>query len=198
MAWFRKEKKPKEAVEKVAIPEGLWVKCDDCKEIVYRKEVEQNFNVCPKCGYHFRLTARERFEILFDDGKYKEFAGDIRSSDPLEFRDTKRYRDRLKGVRSARRQRRRRPLRRGEAGRHQRRHLRHGVQLHGRLDGIRRRREDHDRRRARAGEKGAAADRLHLRRRADAGRDPLADADGEDLRARWHGWPRPACPTSRS
>ena len=83
MAWFRKEKKPKEAVEKqVAIPEGLWVKCDDCKEIVYRKEVEQNFNVCPKCGYHFRLSARERFEILFDDGKYKEFAGDIRSGDP--------------------------------------------------------------------------------------------------------------------
>ena len=96
MAWFRKEKKPKEAVEKVAIPEGLWVKCDDCKEIVYRKEVEQNFNVCPKCGYHFRLSARERFSILFDDGKYKEFAADIRSSDPLEFRDTKRYRDRLR------------------------------------------------------------------------------------------------------
>jgi acetyl-CoA carboxylase carboxyl transferase subunit beta len=97
MAWFRKEKKPKEAVEKsVAIPEGLWVKCDDCKEIVYRKEVEANLNVCPKCGYHFRLTARERFELLFDDNKYKEFAGDIRSGDPLEFRDTKRYRDRLR------------------------------------------------------------------------------------------------------
>jgi acetyl-CoA carboxylase carboxyl transferase subunit beta len=97
MAWFRKEKKPKEAVEKqVAIPEGLWVKCDDCKEIVYRKEVEANFNTCPKCTYHFRLTARERFEILFDDNKYKEFAGDIRSGDPLGFRDTKRYADRLK------------------------------------------------------------------------------------------------------
>jgi acetyl-CoA carboxylase carboxyl transferase subunit beta len=97
MAWFRKEKKPKEAVEKsVAIPEGLWIKCDDCKEIVYRKEVEANLNVCPKCGYHFRLTARERFDLLFDDGKYKEFAGDIHSGDPLEFRDTKRYRDRLK------------------------------------------------------------------------------------------------------
>jgi acetyl-CoA carboxylase carboxyl transferase subunit beta len=97
MAWFRKEKKPKEAVEKqVAIPEGLWVKCDDCKEIVYRKEVEANLNVCPKCGYHFRLTARERFEILFDDDKYKEFATDIRSGDPLGFRDTKRYSDRLK------------------------------------------------------------------------------------------------------
>jgi acetyl-CoA carboxylase carboxyl transferase subunit beta len=97
VAWFRKEKKPKEAVEKqTAIPEGLWVKCDECKEIVYKKEVEANLNVCPKCGYHFRLTARERFEILFDENKYKEFAGEIRSGDPLEFRDTKRYRDRLR------------------------------------------------------------------------------------------------------
>jgi acetyl-CoA carboxylase carboxyl transferase subunit beta len=97
MAWFRKEKKPKEAVEKqTAIPEGLWIKCDDCKEIVYRKEVEQNLNVCPKCGYHFRLSARDRFEMLFDDGQYKEFSTSIRSGDPLEFRDTKRYRDRLR------------------------------------------------------------------------------------------------------
>ncbi len=97
MAWFRKEKKPKEPTEKqVTIPEGLWIKCDDCKEIVYRKEVEQNLSVCTKCGYHFRLSARERFEVLFDDKSYKEFATNIRSSDPLEFRDTKRYRDRLK------------------------------------------------------------------------------------------------------
>ncbi|HKO55950.1 MAG TPA: acetyl-CoA carboxylase, carboxyltransferase subunit beta [Thermoanaerobaculia bacterium] len=97
MAWFRKEKKPKEAVEKqTAIPEGLWVKCDECKEIVYRKEVEANFNTCPKCSYHFRLSARERFEMLFDDNKYKEFATEIRSGDPLGFRDTKRYADRLK------------------------------------------------------------------------------------------------------
>jgi acetyl-CoA carboxylase carboxyl transferase subunit beta len=97
MAWFRKEKKPKEAVDRqVAIPEGLWVKCDDCKEIVYRKEVDANFNTCPKCGFHFRLTARERFDLFFDDGKYKEFASDIRSGDPLGFKDTKRYSDRLK------------------------------------------------------------------------------------------------------
>ena len=74
----------------------MWIKCDECKEIVYRKEVDANFNVCPKCGHHFRLTARERFDILFDDSKYKEFAEDIRSGDPLEFRDTKRYRDRLR------------------------------------------------------------------------------------------------------
>jgi len=97
VAWFRKEKKPKEAVEKqTAIPEGLWLKCDDCKEIVYKKEVEANYNVCPKCGYHFRLDARQRFELLFDDNRFKEFATDIRSGDPLEFRDTKRYRDRLR------------------------------------------------------------------------------------------------------
>ncbi len=97
MAWFRKEKKPKEPTEsQVAIPEGLWIKCDDCKEIVYRKEVEQNLHICPKCGYHFRVSARERFDMLFDDTSYKEFASNIRSGDPLEFRDTKRYRDRLK------------------------------------------------------------------------------------------------------
>jgi acetyl-CoA carboxylase carboxyl transferase subunit beta len=96
VAWFRKEKKPLEAVDKTAIPEGLWLKCDSCKEIVYRKEVEANLSVCPKCGHHFRIDARERFAMLFDDSKYKEFATDIRSSDPLEFRDTKRYRDRLK------------------------------------------------------------------------------------------------------
>lgn len=97
MAWFRKEKKPKEAVEKqTAIPEGLWIKCDECKEIVYRKEVEAALNTCPKCGYHFRLTATERFETLFDEARYKEFATDVRSGDPLEFRDTKRYRDRLR------------------------------------------------------------------------------------------------------
>jgi acetyl-CoA carboxylase carboxyl transferase subunit beta len=97
MAWFRKEKKPKEPSDKqVAIPEGLWLKCDECKEIVYRKEVEQNLSVCPKCGYHFRIDARERLQMLFDDGAYKEFATNIHSGDPLEFRDTKRYRDRLK------------------------------------------------------------------------------------------------------
>ena len=97
MAWFRKEKKPKEAVERQTnIPEGLWIKCEGCKEMLYRKEVEQNLNVCPKFGYHFRITARERFELLFDDNSYKEFAANIRSGDPLDFRDTKRYRDRLK------------------------------------------------------------------------------------------------------
>jgi acetyl-CoA carboxylase carboxyl transferase subunit beta len=95
MAWFRKEKKPKEPVEqKTAIPEGLWLKCEECKEIIFRRTVEQNLNVCPKCGFHFRLSARERFEHLFD-GDYEEFATEIRSADPLQFVDTKKYPDRL-------------------------------------------------------------------------------------------------------
>src|SRR2546423_13836033 len=97
MAWFRKEKKPKEPTEKqTTIPEGLWVKCDDCKEIVYRKEVEANLNVCTKCGYHFRLTARDRFETLFNEKPKKKFGEKIGSSDRLKFRDRKRIRDRLK------------------------------------------------------------------------------------------------------
>jgi acetyl-CoA carboxylase carboxyl transferase subunit beta len=98
MAWFKKEKKAKEPVEQRSstIPEGLWIKCEECKEIIYKKEAEANLQVCPKCGYHFRVTARERFELLFDDAHWREFASDIRSGDPLRFRDTKRYKDRLK------------------------------------------------------------------------------------------------------
>jgi acetyl-CoA carboxylase carboxyl transferase subunit beta len=97
MAWFKKEKKPKEPGEqRTAIPEGLWIKCDECKEIIYKKVVEQNLNVCPKCGFHFRLSASERLKLFFDNEKYREFATDIRSGDPLRFRDTKKYKDRLK------------------------------------------------------------------------------------------------------
>ncbi len=99
MAWFKKEKKPKEQIEeRLAIPEGLWIKCDGCREIVYRKEVEQNLDVCPRCDHHFRISANGRFELLFD-GSFKEFASEIRSGDPLEFHDTKSYRDRLEAYR---------------------------------------------------------------------------------------------------
>jgi acetyl-CoA carboxylase carboxyl transferase subunit beta len=97
MAWFRKEKKPKEPLGQRAltIPEGLWIKCEGCKEIIYRKEIEQNLQVCPKCEYHFRISARDRLQLLFD-GSWKEFAREVRSGDPLEFRDTKGYVDRLR------------------------------------------------------------------------------------------------------
>ena len=97
MAWFKKEKKPKEPIESAArIPEGMWIKCESCREIILRKDAEARGMVCPLCDYHFRLTAAERLEMLFDEGAYRLFATDIRSADPLRFRDTKRYRDRLK------------------------------------------------------------------------------------------------------
>jgi acetyl-CoA carboxylase carboxyl transferase subunit beta len=96
--WFRKDKAPKEPREdrQSNVPEGLWVKCDSCRQILYNKELLRNFKICPKCNYHFRLSAPERLRMLFDDGNYTEVDAELRSSDPLKFRDSKRYRDRLK------------------------------------------------------------------------------------------------------
>ena len=95
--WFRKDKAPKEPREKRSkVPEGLWVKCESCREILYNKELARNFKICTKCGYHFRLSASERLRMLFDDEKYVELDGELRSVDALKFRDSKRYRDRLK------------------------------------------------------------------------------------------------------
>ncbi len=96
--WFKKDKAPKEPREgrQSKVPEGLWVKCENCRQILYNKELARNFKICPKCGYHFRLSAPERLRMLFDDERYEELEGDLRSVDPLRFRDTKRYRDRLK------------------------------------------------------------------------------------------------------
>jgi len=101
IAWFKKIRKPKQAVEhrRIQVPEGLWVKCNSCKEIIYKKEVLRNANVCPKCGYHFRISARERLSSLFDEGRYQENDTDIYSVDPLKFRDAKPYRDRLREYR---------------------------------------------------------------------------------------------------
>jgi acetyl-CoA carboxylase carboxyl transferase subunit beta len=95
--WFRKDKAPKEPREKRSkVPEGLWVKCENCREILYNKELARNFKICTKCGYHFRLSAPERLRMLFDDENYVELDGELRSVDALKFRDSKRYRDRLK------------------------------------------------------------------------------------------------------
>ncbi len=96
--WFKKDKAPKEPRERrpSKVPEGLWVKCDNCREILYNKELARNFKICPKCQYHFRLSAPERLQMLFDDEQYVELDEELRSTDPLKFRDTKRYRDRLR------------------------------------------------------------------------------------------------------
>ena len=97
MAWFKKEKTPKLPAgdRRFTIPEGLWVKCDNCKEIIYKKEVARNANVCPKCNYHFRISARERLDTMYDDGRYREFDTEIAPVDALGFVDTKPYAARL-------------------------------------------------------------------------------------------------------
>jgi acetyl-CoA carboxylase carboxyl transferase subunit beta len=96
MAWFRREHTPLARVDTESrVPEGLWVKCGSCKEILYRKDVVKNLSVCPKCGFHFRISARERLEMLFD-GPWDEFDADLVSSDPLKFVDTKPYAVRLR------------------------------------------------------------------------------------------------------
>jgi acetyl-CoA carboxylase carboxyl transferase subunit beta len=95
MAWFKKVRKPIERGENSSrVPEGLWVKCPSCAEIIYNKDLVGSLNVCPKCGHHFRLTAAERLRMLFD-GEWEEFDAGLRSTDPLEFTDTKPYRKRL-------------------------------------------------------------------------------------------------------
>jgi acetyl-CoA carboxylase carboxyl transferase subunit beta len=96
LAWFRREQAPLPPREQESrVPEGLYVKCSACKEIIYRKEVVQNLSVCPKCAFHFRISARERLELLCD-ARWEEFDQGLVSSDPLEFQDTKAYRDRLR------------------------------------------------------------------------------------------------------
>lgn len=94
MAWFKKSKELK-TDKKVKIPEGLWVKCDSCKEIIYKKEIDKNLKVCPKCNYHFRISARERIKLLVEDGSFVEIDSGLVSNDPLKFKDKIPYKDRL-------------------------------------------------------------------------------------------------------
>jgi acetyl-CoA carboxylase carboxyl transferase subunit beta len=97
--WFRKDKAPRalrDMGKATSLGEGLFLKCDGCRETLYTKEVERNQRVCPKCEYHFRLLVEERLKLLFDDGSFLPLFADVRPTDPLRFRDTKRYRDRLK------------------------------------------------------------------------------------------------------
>lgn len=95
MAWFKKTKEIR-TDKKGKIPEGLWVKCDGCKEIVYKKEIDRNLKVCPKCNYHFRISARERLRLLVDEGSFIEVDEGLESVDPLNFKDTISYKDRVK------------------------------------------------------------------------------------------------------
>jgi acetyl-CoA carboxylase carboxyl transferase subunit beta len=82
------------------VPEGLWVKCEGCREIIYSKELERNLKICPKCGYHFRFDVEERIALLLDESEPPELAADLRPNDPLKFKDSKPYAQRLKSYQS--------------------------------------------------------------------------------------------------
>ena len=97
MAWFKRESGELDTSgEKKVRTEGLWVKCENCRQIIWKKDLEENMNVCPKCDKHFRIDARTRLTQLLDDNQYTTFDGDISSTDPLKFVDLKPYSSRLK------------------------------------------------------------------------------------------------------
>jgi acetyl-CoA carboxylase carboxyl transferase subunit beta len=98
MSWFEKLIPSRIRIEggnKRGVPEGLWAKCPGCGAILYRAEMERNLEVCPKCGYHNRIGARRRLEIFLDADSGEEIAADLIPSDPLKFKDSKRYKDRI-------------------------------------------------------------------------------------------------------
>ncbi len=95
MSWFKRKDENIQTSTKKEMPEGVWVKVPTTGETIHRRELEDNLFVDPLSGYHFRIGSRQYFDIIFDDGKYKEIASDIVSDDPLEFTDRKKYTDRL-------------------------------------------------------------------------------------------------------
>ena len=99
MTWFKRDKQalenPTPAEERRVRTEGMWTKCNSCRAIIWKKDLESNWEVCPKCEHHFRLGARRRVELLLDDGPWTEHDSELASSDPLQFVDTKPYSERL-------------------------------------------------------------------------------------------------------
>ena len=96
MEWFRRVKRGLKIQQKKDIPDGLWIKCDKCGEIVYKKELERNYWICTKCQHHFRINSEQYVQILMDEGMLSEVDTGLTSDDPLKFRDSKKYPDRIK------------------------------------------------------------------------------------------------------
>ncbi|HIE66164.1 MAG: acetyl-CoA carboxylase, carboxyltransferase subunit beta [Nitrospira sp.] len=96
MPWFMKEKNLDSETKKIKIPEGLWIKCNNCRGVIYRKELGRNGKVCPKCDYHFPISVHERIDMIVDEGLLTEWDKSLSSCDPLDFKDSVRYKDRIK------------------------------------------------------------------------------------------------------
>jgi acetyl-CoA carboxylase carboxyl transferase subunit beta len=98
MTWFRKPHRGLKTQEKKELPGGLWLKCGLCEEIIYRKEWERNLFTCPKCDFHFPISSWEYIATLLDPGTFQEVDRELAPADPLHFRDTKRYAERLRAT----------------------------------------------------------------------------------------------------
>ena len=98
MSWFRRKlrKLTTSTTDKTQIPEGFWIKCNGCKEIIYRKEVDSNDRICPKCNYHFPISVEERISLTCDPGTFVEWGQGLKPGDPLNFKDSIRYKERTK------------------------------------------------------------------------------------------------------
>lgn len=96
MTWFRKDKSGLARQEKKNIPEGLWTKCDSCGEVVYSRKMEELLWVCPSCDFHFRISSQKYIDLLLDNGDLETFDVNLSSKDPLKFKDSKRYPDRIR------------------------------------------------------------------------------------------------------
>src|SRR5678815_2735070 len=107
MSWFKRDKGDDAKIphlgekERRVRTEGLWQKCEGCRQIIWKKDLEANWNVCPKCGTHSRIDALTRLKLLLDDEDYTRYDSDLRSSDPLGFVDSKPYNERLSAMQAA-------------------------------------------------------------------------------------------------
>ncbi|MBN2425862.1 MAG: acetyl-CoA carboxylase carboxyltransferase subunit beta [Calditrichaceae bacterium] len=98
MDWFKRKKESLKAADKKELPDGLWEKCENCGEIIYKKELEKKYYVCPKCDHHFRIGYEVYVSLLFDKDTFTEFNANILSADPLNFKDVKKYSDKYKAT----------------------------------------------------------------------------------------------------
>jgi len=100
MVWFKREKPGLTSQKKKEMPNGLWLKCEECQEVIYKKQLSQNCYVCSKCSFHFRIQSQDYIDLLLDPGSFKEIEKTLQSKDFLNFKDTKRYTERLKSAMS--------------------------------------------------------------------------------------------------
>ncbi|HLA96693.1 MAG TPA: acetyl-CoA carboxylase, carboxyltransferase subunit beta [Pyrinomonadaceae bacterium] len=105
MAWFKRDRPKLEAIdedeERTVNTSGIFVKCPECESALYKRELSESHQVCTHCGYHFRFPSRDRLEDLYDDGKYERLDEEVMSTDPLEFVDTKPYKDRIEQAKAS-------------------------------------------------------------------------------------------------